>query len=159
MTRKDQIKILINKIEANKAQYNLDRQNAEISAYSDGNLNKYEYLTNKDLGYKRDALQQARFEYSPLGNFFYGKPNNQEDKSQRTGLFQTLKNIENNTNKAKTKTQISDAENEKVEDEKTKDEEITKNLIDILKKYTNKRIDFKYKKKEGLLWVEGFIMH
>ena len=59
MTRKDQIKILNNKIKANKAQYNLDRQNAEISAYSDGNLNKYEYLTNKDLGYKSDALKTS----------------------------------------------------------------------------------------------------
>ena len=55
MTKSDQIKILDNKIRANNAQYNLDRQNAEISAYSDGNLDKYEYLTIKDLGYKPDA--------------------------------------------------------------------------------------------------------
>ena len=52
MTKSDQIKIINNKIKANNAQYNLDRQNVEISAYSDVNLNKYEYLTNKDLGYK-----------------------------------------------------------------------------------------------------------
>ena len=48
MTRKKQIKILNDKIEANKRQYNLDRINAEISAYSSGNLPKYEYLTKKD---------------------------------------------------------------------------------------------------------------
>ena len=47
MTRKDQIKILNDKIEANKRQYDLDRTNAEISAYSSGDLSKYEYLTNK----------------------------------------------------------------------------------------------------------------
>ena len=47
MTRKEQNKILDNKIKANNAQYNLDRMNAEISAYSSCNLSKYEYLTNK----------------------------------------------------------------------------------------------------------------
>ena len=70
MTRKYQIKILNDKIEANKRQYDLDRTNAEISAYSSGDLSKYEYLTNKDLGYKPDAFKQAKFEYSPLGKVF-----------------------------------------------------------------------------------------
>ena len=45
MTRKDQTKILDDKIETNNAQYNLDRMNAEISAYSSGDLPKYKYLT------------------------------------------------------------------------------------------------------------------
>ena len=54
MTRKEQNKILDDKIEANNTQYNLDRMNAEISAYSSGDLPKYEYLTKKDLGYKPD---------------------------------------------------------------------------------------------------------
>ena len=51
MTKYDQIKTLDNKIKANKAQYMLDRKNAEISAKSSGELDKYEYLTGKDLGY------------------------------------------------------------------------------------------------------------
>ena len=65
MTRKEQNKILDDKAKANNAQYNLDRMNAEISAYSIGDLFKYEYLTNKDLGYKPDAFEKAKFEYSP----------------------------------------------------------------------------------------------
>ena len=36
MTRKDQIKILDDKTETNERQYDLDRMNAEISAYSSG---------------------------------------------------------------------------------------------------------------------------
>ena len=48
MTRKEQNKILADKIKANNAQYNLDRMNAEISAYSSGDLHKYKYLTKKD---------------------------------------------------------------------------------------------------------------
>ena len=56
MTLKEQVKILDDKIKANKRQYDLDRINAEISAYSSGDLPKYEYLTKKDFGYKPDAF-------------------------------------------------------------------------------------------------------
>ena len=70
MTRKEQNKILDDKIKANNAQYNSDRMNAEISAYYSGYLPKYEYLTKKDLGYKPDAFEQAKFEYSALGSVF-----------------------------------------------------------------------------------------
>ena len=38
MTRKDQIKILDDIIKENNVQYDLDRMNAEISAYSCGDL-------------------------------------------------------------------------------------------------------------------------
>ena len=41
MTRKDQIKILDHKIESNINQYKINRLNAEISAFSSGDLNKY----------------------------------------------------------------------------------------------------------------------
>ena len=95
MTRKEQVKILDDKIEANNAQYNLDRMNAEISAYSSGDLPKYEYLTKKDLGYKPDAFEQAKFEYSPLGKLF----TDGLDKSDRNeGLLKRLKNIEDKSN-------------------------------------------------------------
>ena len=70
MTKSDQIKILNNKIKANNAQYDLDRINAEISAYSNGDLDKYEFLTKQDLKYKPDVLEQAKFIYSPLGKVF-----------------------------------------------------------------------------------------
>ena len=60
MTAKDQLKILDRKIKQNKADYDLYRQNAEISALSSGDLNKYEYLAKKDLNYKPDPLQKAK---------------------------------------------------------------------------------------------------
>ena len=56
MTKIDQLKILDNKIRTNKAQYELDRKNAEISALSSSELEKYEYLTEKDLGIKPDLI-------------------------------------------------------------------------------------------------------
>ena len=61
MTRKEQIKILDNKIKSNNNQYKINRLNTEISAFSSGNLNKYEFLTRKDLKYKPNALDKARF--------------------------------------------------------------------------------------------------
>ena len=66
----EQGKILDDKIKANKAQYDLDREAAKISALSSGKIEKYEYLTGKDLGYKPDLVQKTKFEYSPLGKVF-----------------------------------------------------------------------------------------
>ena len=69
--------------------------NAEISVDSSGDLPKYEYLTKKDLGYKPDAFEQAKFEYSPLGKVFSYRL----DKSNRNeGLFKKIKNIEDKSN-------------------------------------------------------------
>ena len=90
MTRKEQVKILDDKIKANERQYDSDRINAEISAYSSGDLPKYEYLTKKDLGYKPDALEKVKFEYSPIGKIFTDGLSI-EDKSKKVGLFKRLK--------------------------------------------------------------------
>ena len=70
MTRKEQNKILDDKIESNVNQYKVDRMNAEISAFSSGDLNRYEFLKRIDLNYKPNALHKARFEFSPLGKTF-----------------------------------------------------------------------------------------
>ena len=67
MTLTEQVKILDDKIKANKAQYNLDREAAVTSALSSGDLEKYEYLAGKDLRHKPDVAQKATFEYSPPG--------------------------------------------------------------------------------------------
>ena len=95
MTRKDQIKILDDKIKANNVQYDLDRMNAEILAYSSGDFPKYECLTKKDLGYKPDAVEKVKFEYSPIGKVFTDGLA-KEGKSKKVGLFKRLKNIEDN---------------------------------------------------------------
>ena len=93
MTITDQIKILDRKIMQNEAQYDLDRKAAKISALSSNNLDKYEYLTGEDLGLKPNTIEQAKFEYSPLGKIF----NNGLDKDdQKDSLFKRLKDIESN---------------------------------------------------------------
>ena len=49
MNISEKIKTIDNKIEKNKAQYDLDRQSAKISALSSGNVSKCEFLTDKDV--------------------------------------------------------------------------------------------------------------
>ena len=93
MTRKDQNKILDNKIESNINQYKVDRLNAEISAFSSGDLNKYEFLTRKDLKYKPNALDKARFEFSPLGKAFNTGLDKTVQGYKEEGLIKLLKDI------------------------------------------------------------------
>ena len=76
----------------NEVQYDLDRKAAKISVLSSNNLDKYEYLTGEDLGLKPSTVEQAKFEYSPLGKIF-NKGLDKDDKKE--GLFKRLKNIEN----------------------------------------------------------------
>ena len=95
MTKSDQVKILNNKIKANNAQCDINRLNTEISAYSSSDLDKYEFLTKQDLKYKPDALEQAKFAYSPLGKAFNDGSNK---KDKKVGILQRLKNIEDNLN-------------------------------------------------------------
>ena len=96
MTITNQIKILDRKILQNEAQYDLDRKAAKISALSSNNLDKYEYLTGEDLGLKPSTVEQAKFEYSPLGKIF-NKGLDKDD--QKEGLFKRLKNIEDKNEK------------------------------------------------------------
>ena len=91
MTINEQVKILDDKIKANKAQYGLDRQVAKISAVSSGELEKHEYLTGENLGYKPDVVQKAKFEYSALGQVF-NKGLDANNKKRRT--FEETKNID-----------------------------------------------------------------
>ena len=48
----------------------LERKAAKICALSSNNLDKYEYLTGEDLDLKPSNVEQARFEYFPLGKVF-----------------------------------------------------------------------------------------
>ena len=93
MTRKEQIKILDNKTESNINQYKINRLNAEISAFSSGDLNKYKFLTRKDLKYKPNALDKARFEFSPFGKAFNTGLDKNVQGCQEEGVIKLLKDI------------------------------------------------------------------
>ena len=79
MTVIDQIKILDRKIKQKKAQSDLDRKTAKISALSSGILDISEYFILENLNYKPNTVEQAKFDYSPLSKFF-NKGLEEEDK-------------------------------------------------------------------------------
>ena len=62
MTIEDQIK-------DEKLQYDINREAAKISALSSGKFDKYEYLTSEEIlpSNQQQIIQQAKFNYSPLG--------------------------------------------------------------------------------------------
>ena len=65
----------------NESQYDLDRKAAKLSALSSNNLDKYEYLTGKDLDLKQSTIEQTKFEYFPLGKIF-NKGLDKDDKKK-----------------------------------------------------------------------------
>ena len=83
MTLTEQVKNLDDTIKANQAQYYLDREAAKITALSSKELDKYEYITGEDLGYKPDVIQKAKFECSPLGEDF-NKIFKKDDKNKKS---------------------------------------------------------------------------
>ena len=92
MTVTDHFKILNRKILQNEAQYDLDKKTAKISALFSNNLDKYEYLTGEDLVPQPSTVEQAKFEYFPLGKVF---ARGLDINDQKEGLIKRLKNIEN----------------------------------------------------------------
>ena len=62
MTIEDQIK-------DEKLQYDINREAPKISALSSGKLDKYAYLTGEEIlpSNQQEIIQQAKFNYSPLG--------------------------------------------------------------------------------------------
>ena len=78
------------KIMQNEAKYDLDRKAAKISALFSNNLDKYEYLIGKDLGLKPSNIEQAKFEFYPLGEIA-NKGLSKDDRKER--IFKRLENI------------------------------------------------------------------
>ena len=60
------------KIKYEKLQYDINREAAKISALSSGIIDKYEYLTGKEiLRFDQSRIiEQAKFTYSPLSKAF-----------------------------------------------------------------------------------------
>ena len=65
MTINDQIK-------DEKLPYDINREAAKVSALSSGKIDKYEYLTGKEVlsSNKKEIIEQGKFTYSRLGKAF-----------------------------------------------------------------------------------------
>ena len=58
-----------------KLQYDINREEAKISALLSGKIHKYEYLTGEDIlpSNQQQIIEQARFTYSPLEKLLKNK--------------------------------------------------------------------------------------
>ena len=83
-----------------KLQYDINRKAAEISALSSGKIDKYEYLTGKEIlpSNQQQIIEQAKFTYSPLGKAFEKQIKTIEDQGkkqvvaiQNQGQVETIK--------------------------------------------------------------------
>ena len=73
------------KIKDEKLQYDINREAAKISVLSSGRVNKYEYLTGEEVlpSNKQQIIEQAKFEYSPLGKAFEKQTKTIEDQGEK----------------------------------------------------------------------------
>ena len=78
MTTEDQIK-------DEKLQCDINREAAKISALSSGKIDKYEYLTGEEIlpSNQQQIIQQAKFNYSPLGKALEKQRKTIEDQGEK----------------------------------------------------------------------------
>ena len=64
--------IIYDKIKDEKLQYNINREAAKISALPSRKIDKYEYLTGKEIlpPDQKRVIEQAKFTYSPSEKAF-----------------------------------------------------------------------------------------
>ena len=77
-------------IKTNQAQYNLDRKAAKMYISLSKELDKYEYLTGGDFGYRPEVLGKVKFEYSPLGQALNNKAKSKAYKTYKTATAKNL---------------------------------------------------------------------
>ena len=142
MNRRKQNKILDAKIKSIVNQYKVDRLNAEISAFSSGDLNKYEFLKRMDLNYKPNALDKAGFEFSPLGKTFSARLDKTAQGYQEQGAIKLLKDIKDG---------LSNKINIPPKSPKSPPRETKLNFDDINKIKKNQELD-KIKKRIGRIF-------
>ena len=72
-------------IKDEKLQYDINRDAAKISALSSGKLDKYEYLTGEEIlpSNQQQIIQQAKFNYSPLGKAIEKQRKAIEDQGEK----------------------------------------------------------------------------
>ena len=73
--------IIDDKIRDEKLQYDINREAAKIPILSSGKIDKYDYLTGKEMlpSNQRQIIEQAKFAYSLLEKAF-GKKKKQKDR-------------------------------------------------------------------------------
>ena len=140
MTIEDQIK-------DEKLQYDITREAAKISALSSGKLDKYEYLTGEEIlpSNQQQIIQQAKFNYSPLGKALEKQVKTIKDQGEKQVV--ALESLKDSDKKLTPIEDFIPTENLNPEiiNEITRIEEIEKNVDRnrMVYKGTNETYDFR----------------
>ena len=72
------------KIRGEKLEYDINREEAKISALPSKNIDKYEYLTGKEIlpSDQSRIIEQVKLAYYPLGKAFEKQTKTIEEKGQ-----------------------------------------------------------------------------
>ena len=140
MTIEDQIK-------DEKLQYDINREAAKISALSSGKLDKYEYLTGEEIlpSNQQQIIQQAKFNYSPLGKALEKQVKTIKDQGEKqVAALESLKDSDKKLTPIKDFIPIEDLNSEIINEIK-RIEEIEKKIDrnKMVYKGTNKTYDFR----------------
>ena len=124
-------------------------------------IKKYEFLTRKDLKYKPNALDKARFEFSPLRKTFSTGLDRTSQGYQEEGVIKLLKDIRDNLvggnrpndNDDNDDNEIPSLETEEEAEKRTEDfyEQKKDNYDDIIKNLKGKIFNLETKLKDSEL--------
>ena len=75
----------MNRLEDEKLQYDINREEAKISALSSGKIDKYECLTGEEIlsSNQQQIIEQVKFTYYPLGKAFEKQIKTIEDQGEK----------------------------------------------------------------------------
>ena len=82
-----------------KLHYDINRETAKTSTLSSDKINKYEYLTGKEIlsSNQKQIIEQTKFTYSPLGKAFEKQTKAIKDQGkEQIYALKTLKPIKDN---------------------------------------------------------------
>ena len=128
-------------------QYDINRETAKISALSSDKLDKYEYLTGEEIlpSNQQQIIQQAKFNYSPLGKALEKQVKTIKDQGERQVVaLESLKDSDKKLTPIKDFIPIEDLNTEIINEIK-RIEEIEKKIDRNKMVYTgtNKTYDFR----------------
>ena len=128
-------------------QYDINREAAKISAPSSGKLEKYEYLTGEEIlpSNQQQIIQQAKFNYSPLGKALEKQRKTIEDQGEKQVVaLESLKDSDKKLTAIKDFIPIENL-NLEIINEIKRTEEIEKKVDrnKMVYKGTNKTYDFR----------------
>ena len=134
-------------IKDKKLQYDINREDVKISALSSGKLDKYEYLTGEEIlpSNQQQLIQQAKFNYSPLGKAIKKQRKTIEDQREKQVVaLESLKVPDKKLTSIKDFIPTENL-NPEIINEIKRIEEIEKNVNrnKIVYKGTNKTYDFR----------------